>query len=386
MTAIEDAKVSICLDCARHQSLKANISAKKVLGVCAFCCREDAPVRDPDDLESTIMLLRALIRFYWDEDAYNPHWGGENVLDLFNDDTNPVVKPPVADTYLDEFDEILGWPPYPDYDKGISVYAGFDNGIRLISFAISKSVPRRVRELRNRLLAGRWARVRPDLEALIDPFLSDLQFTLPKGGVWYRARTGVAGVYQQMDGFNSQLLRQPFREAAIGASPNPGDGRLNRAGQSVLYLGSKPYTALAEIRPHPGHYVSIGGFEVLEDLRIADFDPDIAVFATNDVRLDQYAVIQAFDRMMSTPVTPDDKADYRLTQLLAEVLTDRGFDGVQYRSSVSDGVNLCLLDPAKATFVDGYSEVRFVEAVRYDAPTSPSLVVPGEDDYEITPR
>lgn len=51
---------------------------------------------------------------------------------------------------------------------------------------------------------------------------------------------------------------------------------------------------------------------------------------------------------MSTPVTPEDKAGYRLTPLLAEVLTDRSYDGVQYRSSVSHGVNICLFDPAKA--------------------------------------
>lgn len=386
-TTDEDPKVSICLDCARHPSLKANIAARTKPGVCAFCGREDAPVRDPDDLEPTIMLMRALIRFYWDEEAYNSHWGGDNVLELFNDDANPVVKPPVADTHLDEFDELLGWPPYPDYDKGIAIYAGFDaGGVRLINFAISKSEPRSVRELRARLLVEDHATVTPDLESLIDPFLSDLQFTLPKAGIWYRARTGVAAVYQRVNGFEVQLLRQPYREAAIGASPTPGDGRLNRAGKPVLYLGSKAYTALAEIRPHPGHYVSIGGFETLEDLRIADFDPDIADFATSDVRLDQYAIVQVFDRMMSTPVTPDDKASYRLTQLLAEILTDRGYDGVQYRSSVSDGVNVCLFDPAKAAFIDGHSEVRFVEAVSYDAPASPSLALPGDGDYEIRPR
>ncbi|HEY0149639.1 MAG TPA: RES family NAD+ phosphorylase [Allosphingosinicella sp.] len=382
----ENPKVSICLDCARHPSLRANIAARTKPGLCAFCCREDAPVRDADDLESSIMLLRALIRFYWDEEKYNSHWGGDNVLKLFDDNANPVVNPPVADTYLDEFDQLLGWPPYPDYDKGIAVYAGFSDGIRLINFAISRSDPRSVRELRTRLLVEDHADVRGDLDALIDPFLSDLKFTLPKGGPWYRARTGVETLYQRADGFDVQLLRQPFREDAIGASPTPGDGRLNRAGHPVLYLGSKAYTALAEIRPHPGHYVSIGGFETLEDLRIADFDPDIAHFATNDVRLDQYAIIQAFDRMMSTPVTPDDKASYRLTQLLAEVLTDRGYDGVQYRSSVSDGINICLFDPAKAAFVDGHSEVRFVQAVHYDAPASPFVAVPGNGDHEIKPR
>ncbi|MBU0823819.1 MAG: RES family NAD+ phosphorylase [Alphaproteobacteria bacterium] len=247
VTAVEeDPKVSICIDCARHPSLKRIIAARSVTGICAFCCRDDVVVRDTDDIEPMVMLLRALIRFYWDEFAYNSHWGGE-----------------------------------------------------------------------------------------------------------------------------------------IGASPKPGHGRLNREGEPVLYLASKGYTALAEIRPHPGHYVSVGGFETLADLKLADFDPDIALFSQNEVRLDLFDIIQAFDRLMSTPVTPDDKGGYLLTQLFAVVLRQKGFDGVQYRSSVSDGVNFCLLDPASAQFVEGHSGVHHVRGITYDAPTSPVVLVPGFEDYEL---
>ena len=84
MAAVEeDVKVSVCVDCARHPSLKRAIKARPVIGTCAFCCRTDAEVRDGDDIEPMIMLIRALIRFYWDEEAYNSHWGGGNVLELF---------------------------------------------------------------------------------------------------------------------------------------------------------------------------------------------------------------------------------------------------------------------------------------------------------------
>jgi hypothetical protein len=361
------------------------IETRPVIGTCAFCCRTDVTVRDPDDIRPMVMLVRALIRFYWDEAVYNSHWGGDAVLDLFKDDANPVVRPPVADTYQDEFDWILQEPPYPDRDKGISLYAGFDDqGQRLINFAISRTEPRPVRRLHNRLRTDEPAAVRPDLESLIAPFLPDIEFTLPKGTLSLRARTGVEAAYGRMEeGFDYTILREPYRAAKIGASPTPGDGRLNRAGSPVLYLASKAYTALAEIRPHPGHHVSIGAFETLTDLRMADFDPDITQFATNDERLAVYEIIQAFDRLMSAPVTPDDKAGYRLTQLLAEILTVRGFDGVQYRSSVSDGVNFCLFDPASAQFIHGHSEVRFVKAVQYDAPEVPSLIVPDTGDRKI---
>lgn len=382
----DDQQVSICIDCARHPSLKRMIDAKPANGRCAFCCRDNVRVRDLDDIEPMVMLLRALIRFHWNEFEYNSHWGGESAVHLFADDANPVVKPPVTDTYQDEFHFLLEDPVYPDPDKGIAIYAGFDeDGGRNINFALSQSNPRILRVLAELLMTEDSVDVAPRFEALIDPFLANLGFTKPKGAVGLRARTGVAAAFQHFPGFGfeTEIRRQPYTGTAIGASPKPGHGRLNKEGEPVLYLGSKAYTALAEIRPHPGHYVSIGAFETTRDLRLADFDPDIALFSQNELRLEQYDIIQALDRLMSTPVTPEDKAGYLLTQLLAQVLKAKGFDGVQYRSSVSDGVNFCLFDPTDANFVDGHSAVHHVRGLTYDVPECSTVLVPGIGDHPL---
>ena len=380
----EFTKVSICIDCARHPSLRKVIAAHSATGICSFCCRDGVLVRDPDDIEPMVMLLRALIRFYWDEFAYNSHWGGESATELFADEANPVVTPPVADTYLDDFTYLLEEPPYPDPDNGIAIYAGHDeDGIRHVNLALSRSNPPILRDLAQRLLVEDFGDVQPALEALVAPFLGDLAFTLPLGTIGLRARTGVQATFQHFQDFEIEIRRQPYTGDAIGASPKPGHGRLNRKGEPVLYLASKAHTALAEIRPHPGHYVSIGGFSTLADCKLADFDPDIALFSQNENRLDQFNIIQAFDRLLSTPVTPDDKGGYLLTQLLAEILRQKGFDGVQYRSSVSDGVNFCLLDPSAAQFVNGHSNVHHVQGVTYCAPPSPVVLVPGFEDYEL---
>ena len=66
--------------------------------------------------------------------------------------------------------------------------------------------------------------------------------------------------------------------------------------------------------------------------------------------------------------------------MLAEVLLRCGFDGVRFRSSVSDGINICVFHPAKFAFVEGHSEVRRLASVRYDAPAVPSLIEPGAED------
>lgn len=380
----EKLRVSICTDCARHPSLKRMIEADLATGICAFCCKTDAQVRNPENIAPLVMLMRALIRFYWDEFSYNSHWGGDPVLDLFNDANNPVVRPFAATDYYDDFDHLLQDPPYPDWDKGVSIYAGFDaDGMRMLNSAISRSTPRSIGILRKRLKPSNFSTIASELEALLEPFLADLKFVLPKGGTWFRARTGFEARYLRSEGFDSHVVRQPYMGAAIGASPKPGNGRLNREGRPVLYLGSDPYTALAEIRPHPGHYVSIGGFEILENLNVADFDPDISFFSMSDERLEMYEIIQTFDRWMSTPITPDDKVSYLITQLLAEILQARGFHAVQFRSSVSDGVNLCIFDMTHATFVEGHSRVRFVQSVRYEASEHPSVTSPEPGDHPL---
>jgi hypothetical protein len=384
-TEDEDVRVSACVDCARHPSLIRVIEADSVTGLCAFCGRPDAIVRNPDNAEPMVMLIRALIRYYWDEFEYNGHWGGDSVLDLFADDANPVVRPAIADTYLDDFGFLLEEPVYPDPADGIAIYAGHDEHYgRMINFAISRTNPRQFLELRHRLLSENFFEVEPALEALIEPFLDDIATEMRAGEIWFRARLGQKATYQHYEGgWTNKIVRQPWLGNEIGAPPplNAGIGRLNRAGVSMLYLASDAYTALAEIRPHPGHYLSIGGFKSLEAVRLADFNPDIALFSANDDRLDLFAIIQAFDRLMSLPVTPDEKTSYLLTQLLAEVLRRRGFDGVRFRSSVSEGVNICIFHPAKFAFAEGHSEVRRLASVTYDAPTVPSLTEPGADDH-----
>ena len=378
-------QVSVCGDCARHSSLKKIIKADLVTGICAFCCRTDAQVRNPENIEPMVMMMRALIRFYWDEFSYNSHWGGEEVLKLFDDADNPVVKPFAADDYYYDFDEILHHPPYPEWNKGVSIYAGHDaNEMRMANSAISRSTASPVDDVRRRLNASNFATIENELGALIKPFLDDLKFVLPKGETWFRARTGVEASFLRLEGGDGTIVRQPYMGTSIGASPNPGNGRLNRQSRPVLYLGSNPYTALAEIRPHPGHYVSIGGFEILQDLTVADFDPDISLFSASDERLQMYWIIHTFDRWMSTPVTPDDKVSYLITQLLAEILQAEGFHAVRFRSSVSEGVNLCIFDTTHAAFVEGHSKVNFVQRVHYKESEHPSVTSPELDDYLLS--
>ncbi len=386
----EEIQTSLCFDCARHPSVKKIIAEDCIKGRCALCARDDVDVRNPENREPLVMVIRALIRFHYDEHEYNEHWGGDSVMSLFYSEENPITEPPKSNIYVDDFDHWLGWPPYPEPDSGIALYAGFNEGDRMMNFAISRTKPTGFVELQHRLLTENFHQVEPDLEELIAPFLQDIEMFLPTDEHWYRARLGESATYRRfpLGGWESKVIRIPWQDKEIGAPPPPnaGFGRLNRAGVSVMYLASEPYTAVAEIRPHPSHHVSIGGFRSLQPIRLADFDPDIAIFATSDTRLSLYATIQAFDRLMSMPVTPDERTPYLLTQLLAEVLLRKGFDGVRYRSSVSSGSNICVFYPEKFEFVPEHSEVRRVNSVAYGIESVPSQLAPSKNDRPYNQR
>jgi hypothetical protein len=94
--AQDEIVVGLCADCARHESLKRLIEEDAETGLCAFCEQPNVRIRSTKNVEPMVMLLRALIRFYWDEFLYNPHWGGDSPMALLCEEDNQIVNPPVS--------------------------------------------------------------------------------------------------------------------------------------------------------------------------------------------------------------------------------------------------------------------------------------------------
>ena len=74
----------------------------------------------------------------------------------------------------------------------------------------------------------------------------------------------------------------------------------------------------------------------------------------------------AIDRAFATPVSRDDEPkEYIPTQIIAEVFKSEGFDGITYKSLLSDdGFNLALFDLEAAGIV--HCALRKVSAIRFD--------------------
>lgn len=161
---------------------------------------------------------------------------------------------------------------------------------------------------------------------------------------WYRARI--------MDG------DKPFEIEKMGAPPPQiaTHGRANPAGISYLYLGSTAETCVAEVRPHPGQKIAVAGFCVapVKVLDLRDPRQRVSPFLLGNREelanlLSVLPLIERLGNELTKPVLPASAAfEYTPSQYLCEFVKSEGFDGVLYRSSLSDGVNLALFTPEVA--------------------------------------
>lgn len=218
---------------------------------------------------------------------------------------------------------------------------------------------KRWEDLRDEMMhRNRWFLDEPiDLERLrqlLDLLIAPVEGL---GGTWYRAR----------------LLAhdEPYSIETMGAPPDhlAGHGRANPAGIPYLYLGSKQETAVAEIRPHTGELACVAEFRI-PAIRAVDLrEPrrQVSPFILSDaseisqLRVDLPLLERLGDELMR-PVVPRGAAfEYIPSQYLCEFIKKSGFDGVVYRSSVSEGMNLALFSPDIAS--GGNVEVLRVERV-----------------------
>jgi hypothetical protein len=98
--------------------------------------------------------------------------------------------------------------------------------------------------------------------------------------------------------------------------------------------------------------------EVKRDLNVIDCSKHHAKDALMSVILDnkrprEDGIWVAIDRAFATPVSKDDESrDYIPTQIIAELFKSEGYDGIVYKSLLSDdGYNLALFNLDDASVV-----------------------------------
>jgi len=191
---------------------------------------------------------------------------------------------------------------------------------------------------------------------LVSEFLANIKRTLPprerslaRNKILYRAQIGHDE--HELEGGPSIT---GFTARRMKPVPHKGkEGRGNPKGISYLYLSNDENTALAELRPHLGQYLSSAQFEIQRDLRLVDcysvprhysfleciFNPPSSQEEIGN------AVWSMINEAFTKPVTNADEAsDYVPTQILAEFFKSEGFDGVCFKSSMGCGHNFILFN------------------------------------------
>lgn len=361
----------LCLNCSRAIAIKRLIDEYgKVIHKCKICGIKNIKALDCTNNKLT-QLFKALIRYNFSEWEYNGHWGGEAIESLFYRE-NPILN---YDRHIDEealegailtlIDNV-----YEDYERGVTLFAGYDDHAQPLGIlqSIKSKFDSRLFKFSKELKKKNHFLLIDKAISLVEEHSSTLESFIPSGKEFFRARIGYGREGIATGGWEKEHVYQPFEGFELSAPPpfKAIQGRMNRDGVSFLYLATDMDTAIAEVRPHPGQISSVGKFVNKIKLRIADFNLlDIYDFFINDKLLDTFALLKSIDKAFSEPIPPDRLHNYTLTQLLSDALRSLKFDGIGYRSSVGKGSNLTIFDPEKFKYVKESAAVVRTEGVLY---------------------
>jgi hypothetical protein len=174
---------------------------------------------------------------------------------------------------------------------------------------------------------------------------------IPKGSIYWRARKGHTLGHKHPP-FDDLPVLLPYPEVGMKPLPkSPSDGRCTPKDMpSYVYVASDATTAISELRPAVGDYISVAKIELALDVLLVDctgYEGDDYVHYADELPPEEResVVWAAIGRAFSIPVNPEDSIrDYIPTQAIAERLRIAGFAGLTYRSRLGKGLNLAIFD------------------------------------------
>lgn len=201
------------------------------------------------------------------------------------------------------------------------------------------------------------------LEELND-VLSELEDEITINTIFYRAR--LYNIDQGKKYENKMIGKLGFDKNEMGAPPNyrTANGRANPEGISYLYLASDLNTSISEVRPWVGAEVCVAECKVKEKLKIINFLKKIE----ENARINAYAFVLNY--FFSAPVDPMNKIDYIPTQVISEFIKQKGFEGIQYESSLGTGFNLVMFSKDKIEITEVIRKYE-IKSVSYEYEQKP---------------
>lgn len=338
---------SACPDCFAYPWLREYVATQsKRRGTCPSCRRRNQPLVPVSDLYNG---FDNLLSFYQPA-AGPPMELGTAIIDLIQEDWNVFSERLLETNSAGRLLEAImhsGW----DDDSGKPLLGASDPYVA------------RYRHWSHDTLEDIWEQFADEVKsdptrplkfrgADFDEFFFHEELIgrrtvrVPAGAVLYRARLGFV---RTPDG------DEPYSGVAIGAPPpeKAGPGRANAKGKVVLYCADQEGTAVAEVRPARGEYVSVAEVRAARDLEILDLvtEPEWPNPFTDDAVnywVEFGGLLAAFAEELSKPLrSRDDPTDYIPSQKLADLIQGARVDGTRYPSAMApSGTNVALFDPS----------------------------------------
>ena len=365
----------MCIDCVKDTKLKKYFLSKTLeKDVCTFCKKSHHRCLDIDNDEFANMV-RALIRYHYYEVEYNRHFGGLSLTELLLEENEIFNSERLADEEdIDILTGIIEDLQFNDNTE-VALYYGHIEGTRgAFMERIKNRKDKRIEKLEEQLLKQNYFTLEDEFQRVLKSYEKYFKSKIQKKELFYRARIGYAKKEETNEGFfydptdEDALVKYiPYKKSEIGAPPieSMSLGRLNRMGVSYLYLATDIETALTEIRPDPGHKVSIGCFRTKQKLKIADLDQAFIAMAKTENTLEEYRYLNHIDQILSRAITRDERHRYLVTQFVSDGFRKLGYDGIFYSSSITDGQNLLIFNPDNFEYVEYESSVYDINTVKY---------------------
>jgi hypothetical protein len=222
--------------------------------------------------------------------------------------------------------------------------------------------------------------------------ISERVLDLRQDTTLWRAQVGCDPGVEEYNG-DVYNVAVPYDEKRM--IPDPllvGENRVSPKGIACLYLSTDKETAMSEVRPWIGTILSLAKFNITRDLKIVDCskshgqknawlkgipagDPSFKIPEETILR----KIWSDVDSAFSVPVSRnEDTTRYIPTQVIAEFIKSKKFDGLAYKSALSEsGYNVALFDLEAAHFVrPGYLfetttlKISFAELSYFGYPTT----------------
>ena len=354
--------MNCCSNCFVDKEIVSIICGQNTLGDCYFCGSKNIFVYDTNDSEKLLSeLLYGLLSIYTTSKSLPDDFPDEkkdflknilhrdwHIFKLEPEKISDLLKAVCSDKYLDDpelFDLPVGLPQlcditYLNENSLLKAYQ-WDSFVKAL-------------KTENRFHSNH---VNTEILRL---FVDYAKVSYSAGNVFYRARICTDGT-----GFSPNDMSAPPPELAKA-------GRVNAEGISVLYLGDSIETVVYEVRAGRYDYVSIGTFELLQDIKIISLDllNNISPFMREEGNITKHAVnlphLAQLSHEVARPLRRSDSAlDYLPTQYISDFIKNQPeISGISYKSTMAKkGTNLAVFTPSYFKCID--TNVLEIKEIQY---------------------